>query len=544
MNTNTDAHYLPIGSRLNEFEIIERLGEGGFSIVYLAWDHSLERQVALKEYMPAAVASRSQTSLVSVRSERHRETFDVGLKSFINEGKLLAQFDHPALVKVYRFWEANGTAYMAMPFYKGLTFKETVRSLPEPPDETWLMDVLNPLTAALKVIHAKNCYHRDIAPDNIIILAESMQPLLLDFGAARRVIDDMTQSLTVILKPGYAPVEQYSEIPGLIQGAWTDVYALGATVYWAITGKPPPTSVGRIVRDSCLPLADVAHGKYGASFLQAIDRALKVLPEQRTPSIEAFRQDLGIDLPSTLTSTRWMDPEATVIRSTSKASSISVSPQSLNTTETRQKKSSTPDLVDIPTQQSRTPRQTSSSRPASLSPHPPALPPLRPSVWNSRIGLIVGLLAIFIAIGIITFNLARNQVKKPIPPGTPTLQSSVEVPSTPSRPSPEASENVRPLPNLEPVPAALPTQNVHPIDPRPLAPIVELPPLSAKTDSPTSAPRTSKNLVSDVPVKTAKVERKKTQASDSAECARLMTQLSLGDDNPSASARLRALNCR
>ena len=285
---------LLIGMRLAEFEIIGYVGDGGFSIVYLAWDHSLERQVALKEYMPSSLASRSHGTGVLPRSERHRDTFDVGLKSFINEGKLLAQFDHPSLVKVYRFWEAHGTAYMVMPYYEGLTLKDTVRAMSRPPDEAWLRGLLDPLMAALSVIHQAQCFHRDIAPDNVLLLAGSGKPLLLDFGAARRVIGDKTQALTVILKPGYAPVEQYAEDSTMRQGAWTDVYALAAVIYWAITGKTPPASMGRILKDSYVPLVQSMAGRYSARFLTAIDRALIVLPEKRTPSIERLREELGL----------------------------------------------------------------------------------------------------------------------------------------------------------------------------------------------------------------------------------------------------------
>jgi hypothetical protein len=285
---------LPLGTCLGEFEITRVLGAGGFGIVYLATDHSLQRQVALKEYMPSALASRTSATTVAVKSERHRETFELGLRSFINEARLLAQFDHPSLVKVYRFWEANGTAYMVMPFYEGITLKDRLRTLGAPPDEAWLLGLLAPLTEALRVIHAQQCFHRDIAPDNIILLAGSGRPLLLDFGAARRVIGDMTQALTVILKPGYAPLEQYAEVPGLKQGPWTDVYALAAVVYYAILGKTPPPAVGRMMSDTCVPLAQAAAGRYSDGFLRAIDRALGVHPDQRTPSIDAFREDLGL----------------------------------------------------------------------------------------------------------------------------------------------------------------------------------------------------------------------------------------------------------
>ena len=286
---------LPVGTLLGEFELTALLGEGGFGIVYLATDHSLQRQVAIKEYMPAELAVRTGKNQMQVKSERNRETFEVGRKSFVNEARLLAQFDHPSLVKVYRFWEANGTAYMVMPFYEGKTLKATLRDLGEPPAQAWLLGVLDPLTEALTVIHRQQCYHRDISPDNVMMLAGSQRPLLLDFGAARRVIGDMTQALTVILKPGYAPVEQYAEIPGMQQGPWTDVYALAAVVYFAIMGKTPPPSVGRLLSDTYVPLAQAAAGRYSNAFLAAIDHALVIQPGLRTPSIEQLRAELGLD---------------------------------------------------------------------------------------------------------------------------------------------------------------------------------------------------------------------------------------------------------
>jgi len=312
-----DTLALPIGTRIGEFELTRRVGEGGFGIVYQAWDHTLERKVAVKEYLPASIATRVGATRISCRSDRHRETFEAGLKSFINEAKLLARFDHPSMVKVFRFWEANGTAYMVMPFYEGTTLRDSVRAMAAPPGEAWLRQMLGAVTEALAVLHAEQCYHRDIAPDNVMLLEGSERPLLLDFGAARRVIGDMTQALTVILKPGYAPVEQYAEVPGMKQGPWTDVYALAAVVYWCVTGKTPPPSVGRMLSDSWVPLSEAAAGRYSEPFLAAIDRALAVRPEQRTQTIELLRAELGLAgamAPAPAAPVRTVDPDATVIR--------------------------------------------------------------------------------------------------------------------------------------------------------------------------------------------------------------------------------------
>ena len=245
---------LPPGTRLGEFEILGLVGEGGFGIVYLAHDHGLQRRVALKEYLPSSLAGRAGGLIVSVVSERHTETFQAGLRSFVNEARLLAKFDHPSLVKVYRFWEGNGTAYMVMPYYEGVTLTEALKRMGKPPDEGWLKRLLSDLLDALAVLHAAQCLHRDIAPDNILML-ESGRPVLLDFGAARRVIGDRSQALTVILKPGYAPIEQYANTATMKQGPWTDIYALASVAYFAIMGEPPTPSVARMISDPLVPLA-------------------------------------------------------------------------------------------------------------------------------------------------------------------------------------------------------------------------------------------------------------------------------------------------
>ena len=242
--------------------------------------------------MPASLAMRGDDASVVLKSERDADTFRIGLRSFVNEARLLAQFDHPALLKVYRFWEAHGTAYMAMPYYAGQTLKQIIETRGTAPAEDWIRKVLVPVMDALELLHSENCFHRDVAPDNIMLLVDD-RPVLLDFGAARRVIGDMTQALTVILKPGYAPIEQYAEMPGVKQGAWTDVYALAAVVYWMITGHTPPPAVGRMMSDSYEPLAQVAKGRYSERFLLGIDRCLSVKSEDRPQNMTAMRELLG-----------------------------------------------------------------------------------------------------------------------------------------------------------------------------------------------------------------------------------------------------------
>jgi len=297
-----DGAALPKGSRLQEFEIEELVGEGGFSIVYRARDTLLGRTVALKEYLPASLARRVAGQVVASRSARHEATFQLGLRSFINEARLLASFDHPSLVKVYRFWEENGTAYMVMPLYEGPTLIDWLRARNAPAGEAWLRALLAPLLDALELMHGNHCYHRDIAPDNVLLLDPARagagstlayddvpHPVLLDFGAARRVIGDATEALTAILKPGFAPIEQYSETKHLRQGPWTDIYALCALLYHAVTGRKPMPSVGRLLHDELVPATTAAAGRCSEAFLRAIDVGMAIKPHDRPQSVRELR---------------------------------------------------------------------------------------------------------------------------------------------------------------------------------------------------------------------------------------------------------------
>ena len=578
-----DGLSLHIGTHLAEFEITQRIGEGGFSIVYLAKDHSLERTVALKEYMPSSLATRVGSTQVQPRSQRYRDTFQAGLKSFVNEAKLLAQFDHPSLVKVYRFWEANGTAYMVMPFYRGVTVKDAIRAMPEPPDEAWLLDLLAPLTEALMVIHAEHCYHRDIAPDNVILLAGSAKPLLLDFGAARRVIGDMTQGLTVILKAGYAPVEQYAEVPGMKQGAWTDVYALAAVVYWAITGSTPPASVARMMSDSCVPLAVCAAGRYSRDFLEAIDRALVVQPERRTQSIADLRRELGLSSEADEPPIEWGDPDATVIRPATNRTGQRTHTQPRSVARSAPKSGGSgltyPPSTIRPT---RPPHQPDEERIAEERIAPPvaeahAVPAEQDSTkprgrWMTLAAVAVG--TVVLASGVWWV------VQKPgsEPPGgvTQLPAATTPEPATPGSaravPSDAAPPTVRTPPAVEPpvqrtppptqttpsVPADSPPSPTLPSAPDPTAgarpshagPVERTPDRPSIDTARQAPPADSRPLPrgrsGDRPAARpdAAAERAQPDAANRAECVRIMQRLSLGESSPELINRLKVLNCR
>ena len=294
-----DVEALPTGARLAEFEIKSVLGRGGFGIVYLALDLSLQRLVAIKEYLPAALAARRADNRLSVRSAAFAESFEMGLRSFVNESRLLARFDHLALVKVHRFWEANGTAYMVMPYYEGVTLTQVRQSMIVPPNEAWLRRILTALLGALDVMHSASVFHRDVAPDNIVLLRSGL-PVLLDFGAARHVLEDQAQAITALVKPAYAPIEQYAAGSEFRQGPWTDIYGASATLHYCLTGKPPPTAAARIVEDNYEPLAkckdllEPATGEpYDKHWLAALDWGLEVKPQARPQSIAQWQKALA-----------------------------------------------------------------------------------------------------------------------------------------------------------------------------------------------------------------------------------------------------------
>lgn len=286
------ANCLAPGVQVGEYRLLGAIGEGGFGIVYRALDLTLDRIVAIKEYMPSTLAGRKATNQIHVRSQ-HRGAFDAGLRSFINEARLLAKFSHPALVHVYRFFEENGTAYMVMRHYDGQTLRTFLESHEGGLSQPWLEAMLSPILDVLEMLHAADCYHRDIAPDNIFLQNNGV-PVLLDFGAARRIIGDMTQALTMVLKPGFAPIEQYVEDGTMPQGAWTDVYQIGAVIYLAITGKPPATSVARMINDPMPTLGEQNFPGYTARFYAGVQRALAVKPQDRAQSIAELKTHLGI----------------------------------------------------------------------------------------------------------------------------------------------------------------------------------------------------------------------------------------------------------
>ncbi len=299
------------GTRLAEFEVQGLLGVGGFGMVYRGYDHSLHRAVAIKEYMPTSLVGRSGDMSVTLKSAVDAVSFESGLTSFIAEARLLARFDHPSLVKVYRFWEANNTAYMAMPLYEGITLKEARRRMSGPPPQAWLQSVLWSVLAGLKVLHDNSTLHRDVSPDNIF-LQNVGPPVLLDLGAARRAILDTSHKHTAVLKVNYAPIEQYADAKDMQEGPWTDLYAVAAVMHGCICNEPPLPATFRAVRDRMPSFAQVTQTAqthfdqtYSDNFVQAISHALAIEPAERTASVEAFAREIGMKSPPDLARFDW-----------------------------------------------------------------------------------------------------------------------------------------------------------------------------------------------------------------------------------------------
>jgi len=282
---NDHLNALPAGYHLDDFTIESVLGAGGFGITYLAHERTLDRKVAIKEYLPRSAVRGEDRSSVHPISSSDKAEFDYGLTRFRDEAQTLVGFRHPNIVSVYRYFQANGTAYIVMEYVEGKSLEELLR-VGDTLDESEAREILFPLLDGLEAVHKAGFLHRDIKPGNIFIESDGT-PVLLDFGAARHAIGAHSKSLTGILTPGFAPFEQYATRGK--QGPWTDIYALGATLYRAITGAKPPEATERIDQDNYVPMSMAAPPGFSPEFLHAIDEALEMRAAERPQSVAAWR---------------------------------------------------------------------------------------------------------------------------------------------------------------------------------------------------------------------------------------------------------------
>jgi serine/threonine protein kinase len=282
------ANALPAGSSVQEYRVEKLLGVGGFGLTYLATDGNLNLRVALKEYLPGEIALRGPGQTIGPRSADAAETFGWGKQRFLDESRTLASFRHPNIVRVMRFFEANGSAYMVMEFVEGAALGDWIKAR-RPLAEAQAAAIAAPLLDGLEVVHSAGFMHRDIKPGNIYVRDDG-SPVLLDFGSARQ----RSAELTAVVTPGYAPFEQYHTQGN--QGPWSDLYALAGVLYWMVTGNPPAEAAARVREDKmpgALTVGD--HTRFRAEFLTAIDWALSPFEDKRPQSVAEWRAKLLLD---------------------------------------------------------------------------------------------------------------------------------------------------------------------------------------------------------------------------------------------------------
>jgi serine/threonine protein kinase len=282
--------YLAPGTILREQYLVARvLGHGGFGVTYLGWDLHLARKIAIKEYYPSGVGMRAGAPEVFPCTPSRAEEYQFGLERFLDEARVVARFEnHPNIIWVQNFFTANGTAYIILEYLDGMTFEEYLRAVGGKLDWPTALRVLTPVMDALREVHRVKLLHRDVAPDNIYLLRNGLVKLI-DFGAARYSLSAHSQNLSVVLKPGYAPPEQYQSRGN--QGPWTDVYACAGTLYRAVTGKIPPTAPDRQAGEA-IPAPDLPPEQ-----AWALAKALALRPEDRWTTVEEFQQALQAPSP-------------------------------------------------------------------------------------------------------------------------------------------------------------------------------------------------------------------------------------------------------
>ncbi len=311
----TDFVTLRAGQVVGRYRIVSVLGQGGFGITYRAQDSELGREVAIKEYLPAALAVRQDGTTVVPRSTGAAEDFAWGRDRFIAEGRTLAALHRvPGIVLVHDFLETNGTAYLVMELLGGQTLQARVEGS-GPLDAASLEALLRPLLDGLEKVHEAGFLHRDIKPANIL-LDDQGRPTLIDFGASRAAVAGRSQAMTAVFTPGYAAVEQFTAAR---QGPWTDIYGLAATLHFAVTGQPPANAVDRVLEDTYVPLADGAR-PFAQNLLAAIDAGLAVRAADRPQSIADWRALLSQPLPVR------SDAQATVVMKRAPANAAAAAP--------------------------------------------------------------------------------------------------------------------------------------------------------------------------------------------------------------------------
>ncbi|MCD8222317.1 MAG: serine/threonine protein kinase [Clostridiales bacterium] len=289
-----EAYHLYPGTVLkNRYEIGTTVGFGGFGITYRAWDNVLDKMVAIKEYYPNGMVNRVPgEKQVIIYSGKRADEFQNGKTRFLAEARNMARFNkHPNIVNVYEFFEENNTAYIAMEFLDGISYKDYIKKCGGSVSAEVAVSVVTLVLDALRELHKVNIIHRDISPDNIFMVelgagSGRYRVKLIDFGAARFSSGEEEKTLSIILKPGYAPPEQYRSRSK--QGPWTDIYAVGAVLYRSVTGRMPDESVNRMIEDHMAPPKALVPSL--PQYLNdSIMRAMALNQELRFQNVDQFR---------------------------------------------------------------------------------------------------------------------------------------------------------------------------------------------------------------------------------------------------------------
>jgi hypothetical protein len=283
---------LPPGYRLGDYYIDKQLSQGGFSIVYLAHDEQ-DMPAAIKEYLPASLARREGEDPLPVIRAEHQWAFHQGMQSFFEEGRLLAILDHPNVVRVLDFFRANGTAYLVMRYEHGCTLQEHIQKHPGELGERFIRDVFARLLNGLREVHMHKLLHLDIKPANIYLRTDG-HPVLLDFGATRQVLGVSVLSLQAVHTPGFAAPEQMQT--GEAQGPWTDIYAVGATLYACLAKGAPLSADLRLQKDELEPAQQRWRKHYSLQLLELIDWCMQLPISARPQSVFALQKVLHGDL--------------------------------------------------------------------------------------------------------------------------------------------------------------------------------------------------------------------------------------------------------
>jgi serine/threonine protein kinase len=277
------------GFHLGEYVIDQRIGGGGFSLVYLAYDMD-GVPVAIKEYLPGGVVTRDETGCVVPISPEFQNSFRYGMKCFFDEGRALASLRHPNVVSVTNFFRANETVYMVMKYERGKTLQRHITKLKEPMRETFIRAVFIQLLNGLREVHSHKLLHLDIKPSNIYIRSDG-SPVLIDFGAARQALSHDMHMASAMYTPGFAAPEQYNQRDPI--GPWTDIYSIGASMYACIAKGAPPPADQRAEKDTLLPLGKTHAGLYSKPLLALVDDMLHLTYTERPQSVYSVQKRLA-----------------------------------------------------------------------------------------------------------------------------------------------------------------------------------------------------------------------------------------------------------